>query len=117
MNRIELDPDGKDPHVSGAKLDLGKNELSLIMMGFANALIEVGKVGTYGAQKYTRNGWMNVNDGQYRYTNAMFRHLLEEGIGEQTDRDTGLHHLAHACWNCLAVLELKLREQREKINE
>lgn len=108
----EADPQGKDPHEGGAKLDSGKNELSLVIMSFANALWEVGQVGTYGAEKYTRDGWVQVDDGQYRYTNAMLRHLLKEGTSEQIDPDTGLRHAAHTAWNALARLELMIRKEK-----
>lgn len=104
------DPDFLNPHVPGAKLDRGKVEPSLVIHGFARALLAVAEVGTHGAHKYTRDGWRQVEEGQYRYTNAMFRHLLEEGVGETHDEDSGLLHAAHTAWNALARLELLLRE-------
>jgi len=109
----ESDPTGRDAHEPGAKLDAGKVRAGLVMAGFARALIEVSKVGTYGAEKYTDNGWIGVPDGQARYTDAMYRHLSKEHMGEEDDPDTGLLHAAHAAWNALARLDLKLRE-REK---
>lgn len=102
----EADPNGKDPHEPGAKLDAGKVRMSLVYNGFANAILEVGKVGTYGANKYTDNGWRSVPDGVARYTDAMHRHLLAEACGESCDKDTALLHAAHAAWNALARLEL-----------
>jgi hypothetical protein len=107
----EQDPHGKNPHSPGAKCDAGKNRLGLVMGGFALALQEVGKVGTYGANKYTDNGWMAVPQGVSRYTDAMYRHLLCEATGEACDADTGLQHAAHAAWNALARLDLMLRGQ------
>lgn len=107
---MEKDPHGKQPSEAGAKLDAGKNRVGLVLFGFARALQEVSKVGTYGANKYTDNGWMHVPDGERRYTDAMLRHLLCEATGEEFDPDTGLHHAAHACWNALARLDLALRK-------
>ena len=78
----ESDPHGKAPNTPGAKLDAGKNRLGLVLNGFALALTEVGKVGTYGATKYTADGWKSVPDGVDRYTDAMYRHLLREATGE-----------------------------------
>lgn len=101
----EHDPHGKQPYEPGAKLDAGKNRLRLVLGGFSLALQEVGKVGTYGAQKYSDNGWMSAPNGQERYMDALFRHLLAI---DEIDHDTGLMHMAHAAWNCLAVLELML---------
>ena len=109
-NPHEVDPHGLDQHQAGAKLDANKNRLGLVLHGFARALQEVGKVGTYGANKYTDNGWVEVPDGIERYTDAMYRHLLTEAQGERLDKDTEILHAAHACWNLLARLDLMLRE-------
>jgi hypothetical protein len=110
IKQIELDPLGKDAHEPGAKLDAGKNRTGLVLGGFARALLEVSKVGTYGAKKYTDNGWMDVPNGVERYTDAMLRHLLSEEAGELVDQDTKLAHSAHLAWNSLARLDLMLRE-------
>ena len=97
-----------DLHVPGAKDDAGKPRMGLVFSGFQNALVEVAKVGTFGAKKYSDNGWEHVDDGPARYTDALFRHLLGAG---HTDPETDLPHLAHAAWNVLAVLELELRNR------
>ena len=107
---LEADPNGKSPNEAGAKLDSGKNRLGLVICGFARALQEVGRVGTYGAHKYTDDGWVEVPDGERRYTDAMFRHIMREATGEKIDPETGLYHAAHAAWNALARLDLALRE-------
>lgn len=106
----ERDPLGKSQHETGAKLDAGKNRLGLVLGGFSRALQAVGEVGTYGANKYTDNGWVAVPNGVDRYTDALLRHLLREQEGEQNDSDTALRHAAHAAWNALARLDLMLRE-------
>lgn len=107
----ERDPTGRDAHAPGAKLDAGKTEFGLIMQGMPRALRQVARVATYGANKYTRDGWLSVPDGPRRYTDAMYRHLNAEACGELHDPDTQLEHAAHAAWNALARLELLLREQ------
>ena len=109
----ERDPHGLDPHVPGAKVDAGKAQPELIMRGFSRALSAVTDVGTYGAQKYTRDGWEQVEDGVRRYRNAMYRHRSQYYRGETLDPDTRIHHLAHAAWNTLAELELLLRKSDE----
>lgn len=109
----ERDPYDMDPHAPGAKLDAGKCRIGLIMHGFPRALLAVGDVGTHGAAKYTRDGWVKVPDGVERYTDAMYRHLLAEGRAELVDRDSGLLHAAHAAWNALARLELMLRDSEK----
>lgn len=102
----EKDPNGTSPHEPGAKLDAGKNRLSLVLGGFSNALWEVGEVGTKGAEKYTDHGWREVPEGHSRYLDAAFRHLLKYLMGESEDFDSKQHHLAHAAWNTLAALQL-----------
>lgn len=113
----EQDPNGISQHEPGAKLDMGKVEPELIQRGFARALLAVAYVGTYGATKYTRDGWQDVQDGVRRYTNAMYRHLSAEHRGEECDPDTKLLHAAHAAWNALARLELMLREKEAEVRE
>jgi hypothetical protein len=110
----ETDPAGKSANEPGAKLDNGKNRLGLVVNGFSRALQAVGEVGTYGANKYSDNGWMEVEHGVNRYTDAMYRHLLKEANGEQNDSDTELRHAAHAAWNALARLDLMLREEEQQ---
>jgi len=107
---LEADPNGLHPNSPGAKLDAGKVRPSLVLGGFARALWEVSKVGTYGATKYTDNGWMEVADGDKRYDDAKMRHWLKEKMGEKCDKDTNLTHLAHEAWNALARLDLHIRE-------
>ena len=107
----EADPTGRDPHQPGAKLDAGK-PLAGTLADFGQALLAVAEVSTFGARKYTRGGWLAVPDGQARYTDAMWRHLLKEGT-EAADPDSGLSHAAHAAWNALARLELAIREAKK----
>jgi hypothetical protein len=106
----EADPSGKQPNDAGAKLDLGKNRLGLVLCGFPRALQAVGMVGTMGSRKYSDNGWMSVPDGVRRYTDAMLRHLMKEAEGESIDAESGIQHAAHLAWNALARLELELRK-------
>mgnify|MGYP001390878719 CR=1 FL=1 len=109
--QAELDPNGLNPHTPGAKLDLNKPNCDLVFGGFANALLEVAKVGTFGAQKYTDNGWKSVPNGVTRYRSAAYRHLLSQ---EYLDIDSNLPHLAQAAWNCLAALELLIATKKVK---
>jgi len=105
----EIDPNGKSANEPGSKLDAGKNRLGMVIGGFALALEEVGRVGTFGANKYTPNGWMTVPDGVNRYTDAMLRHYLAECQGELIDPQTKLFHAAHLAWNALARLDMMIR--------
>lgn len=106
---VESDPSGLPLSASGAKADAGK-VMGGLLLDFAHALELVAEVGTHGAEKYSRGGWVAVPDGQQRYLDAAMRHLLKLGKGEQDDADSGLPHLAHIAWNFLAVLDLQRRE-------
>lgn len=113
----EQDPQGIDQHSPGAKLDAGKNRLGLVLGGFPNALQAVGEVGTFGAAKYTDDGWKHVDNGVERYTDAMLRHQFKEMAGEDFDPDSEKIHAAHTAWNALARLELIINQREESKDE
>ncbi len=108
----EIDPNGLNAHESGAKLDDGKI-LAGTLMDFSLALLEIAKVGTYGATKYSRGGWQSVPCGIQRYADAKWRHMLAQRW-ELIDESSGLLHLAQEAWNCLAELELTIRGMEGK---
>ena len=105
----ESDPNGKSQHEAGAKMDSGKVRMDLLVDGFPRALKAIAEVATYGANKYTDNGWIDVPEGDKRYKAAMYRHFNSAAMGEIMDSESGLLHLAHGAWGALAVLELYLR--------
>ena len=109
MPVTDRDPNGLDPHAPGAKLDADKVRPELIFRGFARALYAVAEVATFGANKYTDDGWEKVPDGEKRYRNAGYRHMLARHAGQLYDDQSGLLHAAHEAWNKLAELELMLR--------
>ena len=110
LSDAERDPSGISQHEAGSKLDAGKNRLGLVLGGFSNALQAVGEVGTFGANKYTDNGWKEVPDGKDRYSDALLRHYFKEQSGELKDVDSKLLHAAHLAWNALSRLELIISE-------
>ena len=111
---VEIDPHGLDPHTKGAKVDAGKPRVGLVLGAFAKALLEVCKVGTFGAKKYTDDGWLEVANARARYTDAGLRHFLYEAAGEEVDSQSQLLHAAHEAWNSLAKLELLIREKENR---
>lgn len=78
---------------------------------FPRAIEAVATVSAFGASKYAWKGWENVDDGFNRYSDAMGRHILAEGSGEDCADDSGLLHAAHIAWNALARLELLIKER------
>ena len=104
----ESDPYSIPQHSPGAKLDANKQLPFTVLSAFTPALLEVTKVGTFGANKYTKHGWLSVPNGKERYYEALLRHLLADmqtpgSVDEQTD----ISHLSHAAWNVLAILTLR----------
>lgn len=110
----ESTPDGMDQHTPGAKLDHGKNRVSLVLGAFAHALWAVSEIGTAGAAKYTDNGWLEVDGWEERYDDAQMRHWLKKHMGQDIDPDSEQLHLAHEAWNALAKLERTIRENKAK---
>ena len=96
----------------GRKYDGGKAKLHLLP---PKSILEVGKVLTYGAEKYDAENWRKVDDLQNRYTSAALRHIFAHIEGEDVDEETGLSHLAHAMCCLLFKLEDELiGESKEK---
>lgn len=106
----ETDPTGRSRNAPGAKLDAGKVRPSLVIEGMARAIWAISEVATFGAAKYTPGGWVEVPNGQERYADAGYRHILKRAMGEVTDPESRLLHLAHEAWNAMAELDLALRE-------
>jgi len=99
-------------HQKGAKDDSQKPRMGLVLGGFSNALRAVADVGTFGAKKYTDNGWQSVPNGTGRYQDALLRHIFAHLSGQPIDEETNLAHLAHAAWNSLAILELEIKQNK-----
>ena len=99
------------PHTPELKYDDGKPNLSLVLGGFYQALLDVGYIGTFGAKKYTPNGWKEVDNAQQRYESALLRHTLAAIGGNPYDEETGHLHLAHAAWNALALTQMHFMNQ------
>lgn len=76
----------------GVKLDTGKPRMDLFPLEVAES---ISKVLTFGAQKYTDNGWQHVPDAVKRYNAAMLRHLTAIDKGELYDEESGLPHIYH----------------------
>ena len=93
---------------AGRKDDQEKNRLDLIEPEFIEG---VGKVLTFGADKYEPNNWQKVEDAKDRYYAATLRHLIAWRKGEKTDPESGLNHLDHVACN---IMFLQHFEREEK---
>lgn len=115
----EFTPDNPDKIGSGAvKYDGGKSPVFCGALDyFPRALAAVADVSAFGASKYAWKGWQDVDNGFERYSDALVRHLTAPATGDFFDKDSGLLHEAHAAWNALARLELRLAELAEEAEE
>lgn len=116
------DPNGKDQHSPGAKLDKGKPPIfDGVLQYFPRALSAVAHLSAWGASRYAWEGWRSVPNAFKRYSNAMGRHILKEkteGLYDLDARNDPKHpaeilHATQVAWNALARLE-KLIEEMEK---
>ena len=84
----------------GLRHNEGKVKVELVPPRWVLALAEVL---TKGAEKYAERNWEKGMEWSKCYSSAQ-RHLLAFWDGEDNDKETGLPHVAHAAWNCLALL-------------
>ena len=97
----------------GIKYDNNKPDYSLIP---PHALDDVANVLTYGAQKYDRNNWLELDNLNERYFAAAQRHMWAIQRGETHDDETGIHHSAHAICCMMFMLEFSyLQNTKNKI--
>jgi len=96
----QADQPGVDP--IGTKRDQDKIQLHLLP---PLAELMIGEVLTFGAKKYSPNGWKYVENPNDRYMAAAMRHLNSARQGEELDAESGLPHLAHAACCLMFILE------------
>src|SRR4051794_41110030 len=89
----------------GLRYDQGKTRWDLLPF---DALNEVAKVSTMGAEKYAERNWEKGMRWSKMVASAV-RHLYARMGGERLDPETDLPHLAHFAWNALALLAYDLR--------
>ena len=87
--------DDKALHYSGKKLGIDQIPVEI--------LAEVGLVYSYGEQKYARDNWKKGTDWS-EFIGSAKRHLAYWEMGERTDPESALPHLAHAIWNLITLL-------------
>jgi len=91
----------------GLGLRYNKNKLKWSLLAWP-ALREVAKVSTMGSYKYDNFNWLkglsycDTYDCMMRHAEKWFNRNL------QYDKESGLHHLAHAAWNALALLTMAM---------
>ena len=94
----------EDAHTTGSKHDSGKPLMGAVP---PNAMFAVARVLTFGAEKYGRDNWRQVESAETRYLDAALRHLNAYQRGEVADPESGESHLAHALCSLMFMLELQ----------
>lgn len=94
-------PKGTVAPEGGMKFDGGKPQWTLLMRGCHAALAGVVAVLTFGAKKYSADSWKQVENGEIRYRDALYRHLSAIEGGEFVDPESGLPHWDHIACNAM----------------
>lgn len=112
----------EDQHKPGAKLDHDKLDMSLLQL-VPNALAEIVRVMDYGQTKYSRGGFLEVEDAPRRYDSALFRHWLKKMVEKYDSGDPfyetekglpfkgTIRHDAQVAVNAIFHLECVIREE------
>lgn len=90
---------------AGIKHDEGKLRYDLMP---PHALEGLVKVLTFGANKYTPNGWQSIE--KERYVAALMRHLEAYRKGESKDPESGQPHMYHILCCATFISELDRKE-------
>ena len=98
---------------AGLKYDGGKARWSLLMQGCGAALAGVVNVLGFGAKKYAAHSWKQVENGEERYRDALYRHLHAIESGEEIDPESGLPHWDHLVCNA-CFLSQKYHEANDE---
>lgn len=105
--------------MSGRKDDQGKLELCKILAlpdDILRSLVCVAEVMEYGAGKYGKENWRQLDNLTERYLNATSRHTRERLLGSsgEIDPESKLPVLAHAICGLLFVMANDLETNRKK---
>lgn len=95
----------------GIKHDSEKPRMDLLD---PEALIQIAKVMTYGAKKYTAHNWRGGISWS-RVIAAAIRHLFAFMSGEDLDPETGLSHLAHL--GCCVMFLLNFTKTHPELDD
>ena len=99
--------------MNGLKYDEGKTRLDLVP---PEAVMALGRVLTYGAEKYEPNSWRGVErrDIALRlHAAALLRHLMAYQMGETHDPESEMPHMWHVLTNAAFLVALTRKEAGE----
>lgn len=97
----------------GVKADTGKPMLDLISPAM---MFEVGRVLTFGAQKYDPHNWRK-GIKYSRLIAAALRHIFKWLAGHDKDDESGLSHLAHSVCCLMMLIEYQADGRDDELND
>lgn len=106
MPSAAVDGTGGTMNAEGNRSNVGKLPWHLVPW---DAVEEVVRVIDFGAKKYSPRGWEDKPLSWVETCASMTRHTVRFLMGEDRDKETGLHHMAHACCNGLFLVAYALR--------
>ena len=95
----------------GKKFDEGKPPISLVV---SEAVWEEAKVMGFGEKKYGTWNWTK-GLSIIRLLSAAMRHILQFSMGQDTDDETGISHLAHA--RCCLGMAIWMKNHRPELDD
>ena len=87
---------------TAGRFSAGKTRFDLVAPW---AMDQIAQVYTYGTIKYDDDNWWKGLKWKKDVLGCIFRHVWKWIRGEKWDDESGLHHLAHAAWSCMALME------------
>jgi len=93
-------PSAQQKSEPALRYDAGKPRFELIP---PDALVEVAKVYTMGAEKYDVDNWVKGMSWR-RVVGSMLRHTMSWLGGEDVDKESGVAHMAHVAWGALTLI-------------
>lgn len=105
FDSIDVAPssDGKIVEGFAPKFDNNKVRVDLLPV---NAMMDIAAVFTFGAKKYFANSYRSGETVVWSRTyGSILRHLFAFWNGQDTDQESGLHHLAHAGTQLMILME------------
>lgn len=88
---------------NGIKYDKEKPRYAEFLLDFQEPLEKLYEVWEFGANKYGKSNWKELDNGLERYSNALIRHLFAENKNIY-DEETNMFHASHIAFNALARL-------------
>lgn len=75
-------------------------------------ILGIGKVSEFGNRKYHYRNFLITPGMKWSDVyESLLRHLLAFWAGDETDEESGLHHLLHAAWNLMVLYSYSVRSE------